>query len=186
MRRHLGLVLAAGIALAACSSSGTHKSTSTSTDATITQEQSHPTPPGKYPDKSAQMICSKRLEIATAKALGISATITTPRWHDALYSCTFVYPTGSIHLSLKELGSKAQTIAYFNKQKAVLGNAGNVEALGEGAFQPPDGSMVVRKAWGVLTVGVADLPAQFGVPPTARSDVSYTVADLIVACWEGN
>jgi hypothetical protein len=173
-------VLAAGLILAGCSSS------SDSSDLSIANEQAHPTPPGKYPDKSAQMICSKKLETATAQALGISATITTPRWHDDLYSCSFVYPTGSIHLSLKELGSKAETVAYFNHQKTVLGNAGNVQALGEGAFQPPDGSMVVRKAWGVLTVGVADLPAQFGMPPTARSDVSYTVADLIVACWEGD
>lgn len=183
MRRHISFVLVAGLVIAGCSSASV---TRESNDAAIAQEQAHPSPPGKNPDKSAQMICSEKLELATAKALGVTAVITEPRWHNDLYSCSFVYPNGSIHLSLKELGSKAQTVAYFNHQKTILGNAGNVEGLGEGAFQPPNGSMVVYKAWGVLTVNVADLPANFGVPATLRSDVSYTVADLIVACWEGD
>ncbi len=46
--------------------------------------------------------------------------------------------------------------------------------------------MVVRKDWKVLTVDIADLPPQFGVPPTNRGDVAVTVADLILACWAGD
>jgi hypothetical protein len=187
MRRRLPAVLAAGLLAAGCSSAHQAVSgSSDSSDAAIAQEQLHPTAPGRLPDKSAQMICSTKLETATAKALGLSARISKPVWHDDLYSCDFVYPTGTITLSLKELGSTAATIAYFTQQKATLGNAGDVAALGQGAFQPPDGSMVVRKAWGVLTVGVAGLPSEFGIPPTPRADISYTVADLIVACWEGD
>jgi hypothetical protein len=45
---------------------------------------------------------------------------------------------------------------------------------------------VVRKDWKVLTVDIAPLPAQFGKPATSKADVAYTVADIILGCWDGD
>lgn len=49
-----------------------------------------------------------------------------------------------------------------------------------------DGDVVVRKDWKVLLVDISGLPSQFGVPPTSSTDVGYTVADIILGCWEGD
>jgi hypothetical protein len=46
--------------------------------------------------------------------------------------------------------------------------------------------MVVRKDWKVLLVDVADLPAQFGQPPTSSGDAAVSVADVILGCWSGD
>jgi hypothetical protein len=35
-------------------------------------------------------------------------------------------------------------------------------------------------------VDVSGLPPQFGVPPTSATDVAFTLADLILGCWDGD
>ena len=58
--------------------------------------------------------------------------------------------------------------------------------LGQGAFRTSGGDVVVRKDWKVLVVDISGLPSQFGVPPTSATDVAYTLADLILGCWDGD
>jgi hypothetical protein len=89
-------------------------------------------------------------------------------------------------LSVKELSSWSQTKAYFEQLGRQLGKARTIQALGQGAFQTTNGSMVVRKDWKVLLVDTEGLPAQFGQPPTSSGDVAVTVADVILGCWSGD
>ena len=58
--------------------------------------------------------------------------------------------------------------------------------LGQGAFRTSGGDVVVRKDWKVLLVDVSALPSQFGVPSTSATDVAYTVADVVLGCWDGD
>ena len=131
------------------------------------------------------MVCSAEEQHKIAVYLGERAAISSPTWHDDTYRCDFVYPEGRVHLAVKELGSWSETKRYFSEQVAWAGPSTPVHNMGQQAAQALDGTMFVRKDFAVLTVDPKDLPARFGRPPTARADVSYTFADLIMACWTG-
>jgi hypothetical protein len=145
-----------------------------------------PRPAGATPSAIAKQVCAHEAQADIASALGVTATVSTPTWVDHLYSCTYRYPTGSMELSVKELSSWAQTLAYFDRLGDHMGRARSIANIGQGAFQTTDGSMVVRKDWKVLLVDAAGLPSQFGVPPTSSGDVAVTVADVILGCWAGD
>lgn len=146
-----------------------------------------PKPAGKHPSAISKMVCADDAEHEIAEALGLKAVrISTPTWVDDLYSCTYEYPDGSFTLSVKELSSWDQTYAYFDGLGTRYGKARALGNLGQGAFSETAGSVVVRKDWKVLTVDIAGLPAQFGVPPTSSGDIAVTVADVILGCWAGD
>ena len=118
--------------------------------------------------------------------LGVIAQVTTPSWVNHLYRCRYVYGNGSFVLSVKELSSWSETSAYFHSFASSMGDVGSLGNLGQGAFTTSDGSVVVRKDWKVLLVDISGLPAQFGVPPTTKSDIADTVSDVILGCWAGD
>ncbi len=169
------MLLVTALLGAACSSSTT---TTPTTEA--------PKPAGRTPSKIATMVCQDDAHGEIDSALGEKATISRPTWVDHLYSCNYVYPTGIISLSVKELSSWAETTQYFDSLATELGKSRSLAGLGQGAFQTTDGSVVVRKDWKVLLVDSSKLPAQFGVPPTSSGDVAVTVADVILGCWDGD
>ncbi len=145
-----------------------------------------PKPAGARPSSIAVQVCAPEARADIGSALGEKATVSRPTWVDHLYQCRYGYPTGSFVLSVKELSSWPQTLAYFHSLSARLGKAGGLQGLGQGAFQTTDGSVVVRKDWKVLLVDTSGLPAQFGVPPTSSGDVAVTVGDVILGCWAGD
>jgi hypothetical protein len=131
------------------------------------------------------MVCSPEAQKEMAAALGLTATVSTPTWNDHTYACTYGYPNGSFTLSVKELSSWPQTYAFYNGARVSDAPTEALQNLGQAGFQGKGGVVVVRKEWKVLTVNVAGLPAQFGVPPTSADSVAVTVADVILACWAG-
>jgi hypothetical protein len=132
------------------------------------------------------MVCAPKAQGEIARVLGVTAHVATPTWVDHLYTCRYSYPDGSFILSVKELSSWSQTDGYFASLGKTLGDKGSLANLGQGAFTTSDGSVIVRKDWKILTVDIAPLPAQFGKPPTTKADVAYTVADVILGCWDGD
>jgi hypothetical protein len=132
------------------------------------------------------MVCARDAQKEIAETLGVHASVSTPTWADHAYSCRYRYPQGDFVLTVKELSSWPQTLAYYGAFARTQGRSDSVPNLGQGAFQTDNGSMVVRKDWKVLTVDISGLPAQFGKPPTSRGDVAVTVADVILACWAGD
>lgn len=145
-----------------------------------------PLPAGPHPSEIAKMVCEKEAQHDLTSALGETATVSTPTWADHLYVCRYAYPSGSMTLSIKELSSWSQTLAYFNGLAARMGKKRSLQGLGQGAFQTTDGSIVVRKDWKVLLVDISGLPPQFGVPATSSGDVAVTVGDVILGCWSGD
>jgi hypothetical protein len=163
--------------LAACGTS------SSSADTTKTTK---PLPAGRNPSTVSKMVCRTEASHDLGLALGETATVTTPTWADHVYTCHYDYPSGSITLSVKELSSWPETLAYFHGLGSQLGAARTLPNLGQGAFQTSDGAVVVRKDWKVLLVDSTGLPPQFGNPPTTSGDIAVTVADVILGCWSGD
>ena len=150
------------------------------------QRTERPLPAGRRPSEISKMVCMPKAQCEIAETLGVRASVSTPTWIDHAYSCRYRYPVGEFVLTVKELSSWSQTLAYYSGIAREQGRAASISNLGQGAFQTDNGSTVVRKDWKVLTVDLSGLPAQFGQPPTSRDDVAVTVADLILACWAGD
>jgi hypothetical protein len=145
-----------------------------------------PQPAGRTPSEIAKEVCSREAQEDMKQALGVEARVTTKTWIDHTYSCPYEYSNGHFVLSVKELSSWPQTLAYFHALGKQQGVSRTLANIGQGAFQTTKGSVVVRKDWKVLLVDVTGLPARFAVPPTSSRDVAVTVADVILACWAGD
>jgi hypothetical protein len=190
MRRPIAiaLVLSGALALTACGSSsggGTGNPTTTTTVNQLSSplwEKAKPTP-----SKSAQMVCQKEARDDIASSLGIKEQrVTPPVWVRAqhLYSCTYVYPKGSVTLSVKEMSNEAETTAYFDSLKQKYGANQEIQGLGQGAWILKNNDLVVRKDYKVLLVDVTQIPATFAQLMT-RSDVAINVGNTVMGCWTG-
>jgi hypothetical protein len=115
----------------------------------------------------------------------VKATVGTPTWVDDVYACEYVYPTGTITLSVKELTNEAATTAAYTSFATKLGRRPDVVTFGQGAFITTNGSVIVRKDFKVLDVDVSKIPEQFGSPPQDRSNVALSIAATVMSCWTG-
>jgi hypothetical protein len=181
--------VAAGVAACGAASSTTPSTTAagktTVTSTAVADEV--PLPAGKNPSAISKMVCAAKAQGELSQVLGDKTVrVDTPTWVNHLYTCHYVYPNGVMTLSIKELSSWSETLAYFRMLGHSLGDTGSLGNLGQGAFTTKDGSVVVRKDWKVLLVDVSLLPAQFGVPLSPRSDIAVTIADVILGCWAGD
>ena len=74
---------------------------------------------------------------------------------DHLYSCTYMYPHGSIVLSAKELMNAADATAHYNSLATKYAKRANINGLAQRAFIAlDDDDVVVRKDYKVPLVNV--------------------------------
>jgi hypothetical protein len=183
----VAIVAALAVGISAC---GTTRATQAGGGSTTTSNPTStteaPKPAGVDPSEIAKMVCQPKAQGEIKRVLGVTARVPTPTWENHLYACRYEYPNGAFVLSVKELSSWAQTYAYFHSLGESMGDTGSLGNLGQGAFTTSNGSVVVRKDWKILLVDIAPLPAQFGKPPTSKADVAYTVASIILGCWDGD
>lgn len=117
------------------------------------------------PPAAATMVCAADAQREVSLSLGQTLRQpVTPTWADRRYSCRYVYPVGTILLSVQQMSSKAATATHAE----------------------PDGSLTVRKDALVLRVDVHGLPATFGHPPLSRTEAARRVVADIMNCWTGN
>jgi hypothetical protein len=139
------------------------------------------------PSKSAKMICSGEAQKDIAAALGgvRPTAVSTPTWTGDVYACSYLYTSGAVALSVKELGTKQATSSYVAALARVLGRRADKLPLGQGAFWTTNGSVVVRKDTKVLLVDTSHLNAGLGVPAEKPSDAAANIAATILGCWTG-
>ena len=174
--------------LTACGSSGSTATPPATAAKSTTAITASPTaePAGVDPSKSAKMICEPEAQKDLAVNLGVKATqVTTPTWADHLYSCSYVYPNGTLTFSVKELNNLAETTAYFNELGRTLGRTPGPASLQGTAFYTNDGSLVLRKDFKVLHVDLAKIPERFGKPPGNHTNIGLRAGFAILSCWTG-
>jgi hypothetical protein len=143
-------------------------------------------PAGRNPSESARMVCAPEAQKDLASALGVATTaVSDPTWADHVYSCRYMYPDGTMALSVKELSSRTATTAYFNSLRAKLGEAENLSGVAQGAFMTTNGSLVLRKDYKVLLVDTSGLPEPFGAGFKTRDQVAVGVGITVLGCWTG-
>lgn len=148
---------------------------------------SGPQPAGPHPSTSAKMVCAPGAREKLDQVLGsTSTTVTRPTWVAHLYSCGYVYPQGTMTLSVKELSSTAETTSYFDGLARRYGTRQPLYGLGQGAFLADDGSVVVRKDYKVLLVDTSGFSKAYVQPESASGTPAETVASTIMDCWSGH
>jgi hypothetical protein len=176
----VGLVITA--TMTACGSATPSASSANPRAVEATLERAKPA--GISPSKTAKMICAHEAREDLAGVLAEKpTTVTPPTWVDHLYSCNYVYPEGTVTLSVKELDDAAHTTTYFDGLASDLGRLPKRIQLAQGSFETPNGSIVVRKDNKVLLVDVTKLPAGFNRPALDAFDVSSAIAVTILGCW---
>ncbi|MFC1412598.1 hypothetical protein ACEZCY_26760 [Streptacidiphilus sp. N1-12] len=137
------------------------------------------------PSDAAHIVCTDTAETQITGALGIDVTKPlAPTWTGRTYSCRYVFSTGSMRLSVKDLPDQAATTAWFTSLRTAAPGSTTLGGMGEGAFQEPNGNVVVRKDNAVLVVDVTALPATVGLPVRPRATAARTVAQTVLICWK--
>ena len=140
----------------------------------------------KQPSVSAKMICADEAKKDIETALGgVKAQPLVPRWSDATYSCAYVFPSGTMALSVKELPNLPATSAYYAALQKKLGVRDGELGLGTAAFVAKNDDVVSRKDNKVLVIDVGGLPKLFGTPAQQRASVAINVGNVILGCWTG-
>jgi hypothetical protein len=172
---------ATALSLAACGGSSSPKSSGPTTTVHVAKAATD------RPSISAQMICEPeaKQEIADSATGVDTIKPLKPTWQNHIYSCDYVYPNGTMTLSVKELSNADETTAYFNSLADKLGKSKVQYNIGQGAFSTTNGSLVARKDYKVLLVDVSKLPKSFGVPTETPEEVGINVASTIMNCWSG-
>ncbi len=138
------------------------------------------------PSVSAKMICGAEAQKDLAADLNIKPIrVTSPTWKDHVYSCSYMYKSGVVRLSVKELSNATATRSYFDGLATRLGKRSDPLSLGQGSFFTADGSVIVRKDFKVLEVDVSALPVKFTRANLSRSDTAVNFAVTIMGCWTG-
>ena len=131
------------------------------------------------------MVCAPEAQQDLGSALGAPTTaVTTPTWADHVYSCRYMYPDGTMALSVKELSNGTETTNYFESIKRKYGTIDDLNGVGQGAWVLKNGDVVVRKDYKVLLVDVTGIPGDFA-PAMRRSDVAVSIGSVIMSCWTG-
>ena len=132
------------------------------------------------------MVCAPEAQNDLASALGVATTgVSDPTWVDHVYSCRYMYPDGTMALSVKELSSRTATTAYFTSLRAQLGEAENLSGVAQGAFVTTNGSLVLRKDYKVLLVDTSGLAVPFGSGFKTQGQVAVGVGVTLLGCWTG-
>ena len=130
------------------------------------------------------MVCSEEAQEDLEEALGAKALrVTRPTWADHVYSCDYEYPNGAIGLSVKDLSSVGETIAYFESRATVSDRVPGGFVMGDAWYAVPDGSIVLRKDFKVLEVDVSRAPDELGTLSLNAQQVAWNVAETVMGCW---
>ena len=90
-------------------------------------------------------------------------------------------------MSVKELSSDGRDDRLLRLARRPSSHKTKDAAVGQGAFQVADGSVVVRKDYKVLLVDVTKLPAELRRSRRfSAGDVAINVAATIMGCWTGD
>jgi hypothetical protein len=169
----------AGLAGAACSSSGA---------------QSSPPVTYRFQDhvisSQARQVCSSEAAGDLAENLSVKpVSAPEPGWDPTTgaYTCTYTYADGAhFVLSVRDLSSTAAANHELTSLAASLGRSKTPLNLGAGtAFITAAGNAVVQKDAHVMVVDVSGLPASWLTPPIDHITASQEIAATIMGCWTG-
>ena len=137
------------------------------------------------PSATELTVCSAQLAQQISALLGEQPSRTQAgSWSARVYSCQYSYRDGGFTLAVRESPGQAATDAVFAAQRRAAGPTSAQAGLGQQAFTEPDGTVVLRDGFDVLTVGAGTLPAAPGYPPRPRAAALHMIAETVLSAWQ--
>ena len=137
------------------------------------------------PSAIEQLACSAQLAQQLSSLLGEQPTRTqTATWSGQVYSCHYRYPDGAFTLAVRESAGQAATDRVFAAQRRAAGRTTAQLGLGQQAFAEPNGTVVLRDGFDVLTADAGTLPAAPGHPSRPRAAALHMIAETVLAAWQ--
>lgn len=138
------------------------------------------------PSASARMICSAEIRADVAALFAPRALpLATSSWVGHRYTCTYQLPAGRLVLSVRESPDVPSARRYFAALRRHLGVTqplSGISGLGLPAYQA-DGVAVFLKDDKTLEVNATAMPRWGGPASDSRTDLAYTLATDVLACW---
>lgn len=148
------------------------------------------TPHRSGPSAAARMICGSETGRNVALLLGLSAPPTSSStWAADRYTCSYAAYGGHLVLFVQQTPNPAAARRYFSALHRSLGSTrvlGGMAGLGLPAYESTKGVVVFLKDSDVLVVDTSGLPSRVGPTGDSPTDVAYSVATDIIACWRGD
>ena len=137
------------------------------------------------PSATELTVCSAQLAQQISALLGEQPSRTQAgSWSAHVYSCRYSYRDGGFTLAVRESPGQAATDAVFAAQRRAAGPTSAQTGLGQQAFTEPDGTVVLRDGFDVLTVGAGTLSAAPGYPPRPRAAALHMIAETVLSAWQ--
>ena len=183
---------AAGCSSAPASVSAAHAPAGPRTSSTAPAYTPPVTPPAvpasagpNTPSTTELAVCSAQLAQQLNSLLGEQPTRTqAATWSAHVYTCHYSYRDGSFSIAVRESSGQAATDGVFAAQRRAAGRTTTQLGLGQQGFTEPNGTVVLRNGFDVVTVAAGCLRAEPGYPPRPRAAALHMVAETVLAAWQ--
>lgn len=136
---------------------------------------------------TAAMVCGPEIQDSIAILLKLPTRPTgTSTYRDGLFTCTYRLEAGPLVLSVQQSPSKEAAGGYFDGLRSGVDAAVPIKglpSLGLPAFQSSSGIVAFVKDEFTLKVDASPLTPTLGPARTTRSELAYTLATDVLACW---
>ena len=135
------------------------------------------------------MICSTETRTNVIQLAGALRSAPTDHFAAHLYTCTYATANGPLVLSVMDSADVPAASTYFTANRARLGanhRLDGMTGLGLPAYETTNGVVTFLKDHMTLVVDARGLRGSIGPQKHTPSDLAYTVATDVLACWNGD
>jgi hypothetical protein len=142
------------------------------------------------PSETARMVCEEdEIRDAVKRAFQMSddpSSTHTWRRSGRLYACRWAVPQGTLRMTVQDATDPKAGRVYFDRLRGSLDDARPIRGMdnfGFPAFDTAAGDVVFTKDGKTLHVDATRLPGASLPAGFSRSEVAYSVASAVIACW---
>jgi hypothetical protein len=142
------------------------------------------------PSETARMVCEEdEIRDAVKRAFQMPDEPTSSHtWRSSgrVYACRWSVPQGTLRMTVQDATDPKAGRAYFDRLRGSLDGARPIRGMdnfGFPAFETAAGDVVFIKDGKTLHVDATRLPDASLPADFSRSEVAYSVASAVIACW---
>jgi len=132
------------------------------------------------------MVCADETRKNVALLFGKQLPAPTSTFVDHLFTCTYVTPAGPLVLSVMDSADVPAASRYFTALHKRIGATHRLDGmtgLGLPAYESSHGTVTFLKDHMTLLVDASAVHGRVGPDHHTPTDLAYTLATAVLACW---